>query len=257
MAQSELFVNWITGIPVALSNAVNSIFGAAGASHSPGLVPDPGAVAGPPNKFLRGDATFAQVDYASITGKPTGILLSIIEYSGSQTITIPTGSNNAVVQMWGATGGSGGTAGTGGAGGTGAGGYLEKSLTSITAGNTLIYTQAAAGIAGTAAPGNGGNAGATTLASGTQTITTLTCNGSNGSAAAGAGAASAGTAGGSATNGDINVTGQSGTGGILNTAAASPSPGGVNFFSFGASGVNNAGAGAAGNSGGLKVSWFT
>jgi hypothetical protein len=178
---------------------------------------------------------------------------SITFYTSSQTITIPANVTRAFVQMWGATGGSGGGTAVGG---TGAGGYLEKYLTGLTAGNTLAYTQGAAGTAGTATPTAGGNGGITTLASGTQTIATLTCNASNGSGSG----TSAGTLGGTATGGDVNVTGQ--TGGMPTSVgglgiAGSPG-GGNNFFSLGATGVNAGAttAGNAGNPGGLKITWY-
>lgn len=172
-------------------------------------------------------------------------------YNASGTITIPANATQGFVQMWGATGGSGGIAG-GSSGGTGAGGYLEKLLTGLTAGNTLIYTQGAAGIAGSSS--TGGNGGVTTLVSGTQIIGTLTCNGSNGSAAATTEPIS-GTAGATATGGDVNVTGQMGqpysasglTGGV---------PGGNNFLSLGANGAYNSATGNQGNPGGLKITWY-
>lgn len=76
------FVNWITGTPTPIEDGVASaftlpvqpqittaldafikqestaVFGASGANHSVGLVPDPGAVAGTSN-FLREDSTWA------------------------------------------------------------------------------------------------------------------------------------------------------------------------------------------------------
>jgi hypothetical protein len=185
-----------------------------------------------------------------------GVLVTSTVYSGSQTITIPASATKGFVRMWGATGGSGGSGGNGFSGATGAGGYLEKLLTGMTPGNTLIYTQGGAGAAGTNAPGNGGNGGTTTLASGTQTITTLTCSGSNGSL--GTSSQSTGTVGGTATNGDLNITGQSG----VSMVAATPLngctlPGGRNVFSIGADGATATGQGNAGNPGGLAITWFT
>ncbi len=44
-----------------------SIFGASGASHAPGAVPDPGAAAGT-SRFLREDATWNQVSFAALAG---------------------------------------------------------------------------------------------------------------------------------------------------------------------------------------------
>jgi|SRR5882762_51800 len=179
---------------------------------------------------------------------------------GTSTITIPTGTTRAIVRMWGGTGGSGGVpaGGSSGTGGTGAGGYLESLLTGLVAGNTFSYTQGAAGTAGTSAPTNGGNGTATILASGTQVITTLTANASNGSLAA-AGSGTPGTIGGTATNGDINITGQTGVQGV-SAGMTSPGvmPGGRNFYSVGANGVFNsvATAGNAGSAGGIIIEWY-
>lgn len=198
-------------------------------------------------------------------------LISIVVYSSTQTITIPTGASAAFIRMWGATGGSGGTNNSTitVTAGTGAGGYLEKYLTGMTAGNTLAYTQAAAGTAGPSGGGSpGGNASATTLASGTQTITTLTANGSNGTAGMSGTCVSnmnPGSAGATATNGDFNATGQAGASGVcLNditdtTNIALGGRGGVNFMSIGADGIaatSTNTAGKAGVAGGLIIMWF-
>lgn len=55
---TEKFVNWITGVPMALFDATGSIFNASGSNSTIGLVPDPGSVAGT-TRFLREDATWA------------------------------------------------------------------------------------------------------------------------------------------------------------------------------------------------------
>jgi hypothetical protein len=155
--------------------------------------------------------------------------------------------------MWGATGGSGGISANNMSGGTGAGGYLEKYLTGLTAGNTLVYTQGSAGSAGASAGGVGGNATVTTLVSGTQTIGTLTCNGSNGSP----GNLISATVGGTAAGGDFNIQGQTGSNGV---GGGSPliGAGGATFFSRGADGVQSTSAipGNPGNPGGLKITWY-
>jgi hypothetical protein len=208
------------------------------------------------------DASGNLIDSGAACGG-TGTLVSIVTYSGSQTITIPATATRAFIRMWGATGGVGGTGNTGGSSaGSGAGGYLEKTLTSLTPGNTLAYTQAAAGTAGGggASPSAGGNAGATTLASGTQTITTLTANGSNGTLGNSGVSLDLGTVGGTATNGDVNITGQRGTPNAYNGTdfSAGPGVGGSNFFSRGTSGVTGtAQAGTVGVAGGLIIMWFT
>jgi hypothetical protein len=190
--------------------------------------------------------------WMAIPAPPTGpgTLVSIVVYNTSQTITIPS-ATQALVVMWGATGGSGGVTGGSASAGSSAGGYLEKYLTGLLAGNTLVYTQGAAGTAGTSAPSAGGNAGTTLLASGTQTIATLTCTGSLGTAAESSGAVGIPTAGGVATGGDINLTGQLG-----NVSAARGLSGGATFYSLGAAGVPGSSAGNPGNPGGLKITWY-
>ena len=124
----------------------------------------------------------------------TGTLVSIQTFSTSQTITIPATATKCWVRLVG--GGGGPVTGTNGGG---AGGYLEKYLTGLTAGNTLALTIGAGGAS------NGHNGGASSLASGSQTITTLTANGgsgvNNGS----------NNPGGTATNGDVNIQGGAGT----------------------------------------------
>jgi hypothetical protein len=188
------------------------------------------------------------------TAASGGALLSVVAYTGPspQTIVIPASATKAYVYMWGATGGSGGiNVGGETTGGTGAAGYLEKLLTGLTPGNTLVFTFTGGGAGGANANGNGGNGGASTLTSGTQVIATLTANGSNGSLG---GNGMPGTAGGTATGGDINVTGQTGVG---NTDASGALTGGRNFYSVGADGALGSAAGNAGNPGGLKVQWLT
>lgn len=54
---TEQFVNWLTGKPMALFDAVGSIFNPSGPNSTPGLVPSPGATPGT-TKFLREDSTW-------------------------------------------------------------------------------------------------------------------------------------------------------------------------------------------------------
>ena len=189
------------------------------------------------------------------TATSGGVLLSPFTISpATGDIVIPANATKAWVQMWGATGGSGSSGGANSSGGSGAGGYLEKLLTQLTPGNTLAFVKGTAGTAGSG--GSGGNGGVTTLGAGTQTtsggspLLTLTCNPSNGTAAS----PSVGTAGGTAVNGDFNIQGQTGMG---NSNATGDVSGGRNFFSVGADGVVSAGNGNAGNTGGIKITWFT
>ena len=190
-------------------------------------------------------------------GGGVGTLVSINIYNGSQTITIPATATKAWVMMAASTGGTGGSSVTSTAtAGSGAGGYAESYLTGLTAGNTIVYTQGAAGTAGGVGT-SGGNAGNSTLASGTQSISTITCNGSNGTNGS-AGVDGSPSAGGSATGGNIlNLTGQKG-GQVDSTPTGfvTGGCGGRNYFSTGVDGVINA-AGNAGASGALIIAWFT
>jgi len=205
------------------------------------------------------ETQFAQDNRSPVVG---GGLIDAIYYAASQTITIPVGAHRAWVRMWGGTGASGAGGAPYGyavyAPGTGAAGYLEKLLKNLTPGNTLIFTRGTAGVVGATSPGNNGTA--STLASGTQTIGTLTANGSNGSAIAGL--QSTGTPGGTATGGDINVTGQSG-GSNAQIPVGDPAIGaymswqtlgGSNFFSKGADGGYP--NGNPGTPGGLIIFWL-
>jgi hypothetical protein len=223
-----------------------------------------------------GDSTNAAASTAFVTGAiatipaAIGTLVSVNVYSGSQTITIPAGATRASVRMWGATGGSGGIGSQASgcaSGATGGAGYLEKYLTGLTAGNTLVFTQGAAGTAGTSGGGNGGNGGASTLASGTQTISTLTANGSNGSTGNNTnGTTTNGTIGGTASGGDINISGSNGLPPTVVGFGASASTVALivgvtgSARSFGAQGAiaaSSASAGNAGAPGGIIVEWYT
>jgi hypothetical protein len=113
------------------------------------------------------------------------------------TYTAPSNTQWVKVTVVGA-GGNGGGAASQRATGGGGGGVAIKWL-AMTAGQTLTYT------VGTAA------GSASTVSSGTLTITTITANsGANGAGTAYASGITAGAAGGTATNGDINISGEQG-----------------------------------------------
>lgn len=158
-----------------------------------GLAPASG---GGTTNFLRADGTWA--------APPLSGLVQANTYTTSQTITIPTGATKAFIRMVGGGGGADLNSSSGGVA-AGGGGYLEKTLTALTPGNTLSLT---IGAGGTTSGGNGQN---TILSSGTQTITTLTASGGAGSGVFSNAAPFLG-AGGGATNGDVNITGESGFG---------------------------------------------
>lgn len=187
-------------------------------------------------------------------------LIAIDFYPVSQLVYIPANATKGWVQLWGGTGGSGGVNNAESAA-TGAAGYLEKYLSGLTPGNTLSLTVGAAGAAG-AVNSAGGAGGASVLSSGSQSIGVLTANGSLGTPAgvtsSGVEVPAPGSPGGTATGGDINVTGQDGESSWVPSTSAPEPQGGQTFFSDGADGVNsNSGqAGNPGNPGGCKISWF-
>ena len=126
--------------------------------------------------------------------------------SGTGTFTIPTGITRIKVTVVGGGGGSSGCqAGQNLATGGGGGGTAVKWLTGLTPNNTLNYSVGAGGTAGASPNAAGGAGAASTVSSGTETITTITGNGG-----AGGVYSSAGGNGGTATNGDLNVSGSDG-----------------------------------------------
>ena len=191
-----------------------------------------------------------------------GALLAVNWYASTQTITIPPFTASALVRMWGGSGASGDGVYISAGGniyssaGVGAPGYLEKYLTGLSAGNTLAFT---CGAAGAVVGGNGGSGSASTLASGTQTISTLTANGTTGTVL-GDIATQAGSAGGTATGGDLNLTGQSGGYNLPNGPNSYPGTGGGgpglgrgpdgSTFTF-------TPTGRAGFPGGLTIAWYS
>jgi len=136
------------------------------------------------NQNTTGTATLAKSTSAFTTG-------------AAQTYTAPSNTQWVKVTVVG-PGGNGGAATGQRATGGGGGGVAIKWL-AMTAGQTLTYTVGTA--SGTAS----------TVASGTLTITTITANsGTNGAGTAYANSITAGGAGGTATNGDVNITGGQG-----------------------------------------------
>jgi len=136
------------------------------------------------NQNTTGTATLAKSTSAFTTGT-------------AQTYTAPSNTQWVKITVVG-PGGNGGAATGQRATGGGGGGVAIKWL-SMTAAQTLVYTVGTA--SGTAS----------TVASGTLTITTITANsGTNGAGTAYANSITAGGAGGTATNGDVNITGEQG-----------------------------------------------
>jgi hypothetical protein len=196
--------------------------------------------------------------YSSATSPVSarGGLQSLIYYNASATITIPPLATRAWIRMWGGAGGSAYYYSSG----TGAPGYLEKWLTGIVPGNTLIFTRGNGGAPGdnSGSHYSGDNGTASILASGTQTIGTLTANGTLGVNYGDQNPSPGGTA----TGGDINLKGQGGFRQWQDTSPAvpvwRPGSGGMNTMCRGADGNDAAVTqnGNAGMNGGMCIFWF-
>ena len=186
---------------------------------------------------------------------------TILTSGTAQTYTTPAGVVNIMVEMIGGGGGGGGVSGGAGGlsagGGGGAGGYLRKFITGASA--TYTYTVGAGG--------NGGASGNNAGSNGTDsTFSTLTAShgvGGGGGASSGSTSINASGAGGTATNGDINITGQTGGEGVgiaiaANTATFSGIGGSTTYGAGGTAvsansgtvtGINGAGYGSGGSGG--------
>ena len=236
----EKFVNWITGSPISLFDAASSIFNASGASHTIGLVPDPGANAGTTN-FLREDATWATPPIPSTAGA----LVNIQAFTsvGAATYTPTAGATTAIVVLTGGGGGSGGVGATVDSN-TAGGSAAATGILFVSPAVIASLTVGAAGLAGTSVPGSGGNGGQTIYASATAngglgtpssntgtpgatvagTVTTSGCTFSiaGGDGGASVGAASANVAGG---NGGASFWGGGGFGASAGNASSVGNPG--------------------------------
>lgn len=89
MATPERFLETVTGFPMALVDAINSVFGGSGANASVGLVPDPGSSAGT-TKFLREDGSW-QIPVSSGGGAGPVIGFELTSTGTDTTISIATG----------------------------------------------------------------------------------------------------------------------------------------------------------------------
>jgi hypothetical protein len=199
-----------------------------------------------------GNWTEIQFSQSDLPPIGDGGLVSMIVYFTNQTITIPPNTTKAWVRMWGGSGAAGGSSDTAHyTAGVGSAGYLEKYLSGLTPGNTLAFTHGAGGVTQNNGAGAwyGQPGGASILASGTQTISTLTANGSNGSNYG----SGPGSTGGTATGGDVNYTGQSGSPSAPD--GSFPGIGGARLYSRGPDG-SNAVQGTPGLPGGMIIAWF-
>jgi hypothetical protein len=168
-------------------------------------------------------------------------------FSSNGTFTIPSGITKVKVTL---VGGGGGTAGapTNGEILSGGGGATAiKWLTSLTSGNTISVTVGSGGTASGSSGVAGGAGGNSSIASGTQSITTVTANGGAGGGISGVGSPGSG---GTATNGDLNMSGSSGT-------ALPGASGGFSIFStpvYDHVAGNSIGGGGGGRQGGAGAS---
>jgi hypothetical protein len=183
-------------------------------------------------KYLTTDGTNAS--WGAITASGQLLRAPQILTSGTS-YTTPANCTAIYVEAVGGGGGGGSNFTNGAGGGGGAGGYCAKYFT-VTPSTTYTYAIGAGGAAVSA----GGN---TTFTVG---ATTITANGGAGGASEGAGGA-----GGTASNGDMNITGGGGGGGAFDANF----PGGVggnSFFGGGARGPAAASSsnGVAGTAGG-------
>lgn len=170
-------------------------------------------------------------------------------FTANGTFTIPAVSLAKLTVTGGGGAGGGGTAAanTSGSGG-GSGGTAIKWLSGLTPGNTLTVVVGSGGAGVNGAPGNAGVASA--VSSGTQVIATVTGNPGGGG---GTGTALGGT-GGTATGGDLNLSGNSGTFELVTASNGTGQLGAPSFWggggAGGASGANPGSIGGAPGAGG-------
>ena len=191
--------------------------------------------------------------YRTSTYTPSNSGASVAVFTSSGTWTKPANLLYAIIEVQGGGGGGGGTANPGsdeaGAGsGGGSGGYARKVLLASALGSTETVTVGAAAAGGSSSDGTDGNASTFAVASGTDVVG----NGGTGGKSRASGIASVatlqGVGGGSATGGDINITG-SGSGPAIcmgNNAFGTSSAQALAFGSAGGSGFFGGGGGSAG-----------
>jgi hypothetical protein len=207
-----------------------------------------------PTVYSSTNATAANV-YVSSTGQlyrstasasASGTLIRAPQVLTSGTsYTTPAGCNSIYVEVVGG-GASGGSGSSGNIAGAGGGGSGAQSLKYFTVSPSTAYTYAI-GAAGAArsTTGNGNNGGNTTFTVGGTTITAGGGSGGTGNNTGNAGVLSGGN-GGTATNGDINNSGQIGGYGLAFTPST---PGTLVAFGYGAPSVFAGGYGSGGNAG--------
>ena len=173
--------------------------------------------------------------------------------TGSGTYTVSASTNSIYVEVIGAGGGSGGgTSSPGnyvGAGGGGGGGAYAAKYFTVTPSTGYSYTVGSGGTAGAfnnASPGGtGGTGGSSTFV---VSAVTVTAGGGSGGTGANTGVPGNCGAGGSATNGDLNESGNIGY---------QSGPGAGIFASAGAGGVGSQGSGNIGKNGLIRIWEYT
>jgi hypothetical protein len=197
----------------------------------------------------------------SSTASSSGSLLRAPQILTSGTsYTTPAGCNSIYVELVGGGGGGGGAASSGSdpgdssaGGGGGSGAYAAKFF-SVSPSTAYSYAIGSGGSAGASSAGDGGTGGNTTFT--VSAVTVTAGGGSGGGGSTSISPSASGGAGGTATNGDINVTGNSGnSGGVSDlgtagTVAMGSGSGGASFFGGAGRGVSGLSSGGAGTSGG-------
>lgn len=177
-----------------------------------------------------------------IAGIPHGV--QVISAVGTTNFTVPARVTRIDVELWGGGAGSFASYSTKRSGGAGAGGYARKRM-AVTPGQVIPVTIGAGGVAGTTAgpswPSNGG----TSSFGGTMSATGGILN----SLASPTYQLDFGGTGGTATGGDVNVQGSSGTAGVTWGGMGGAAVGGCSIGSgtIGVAGIAP-GGGAAGAS---------
>ena len=192
--------------------------------------------------------------YLNTTG-PTNAISTIVSLTSGTSWTIPTGVFRCKVTCIGGGGGGGGASNLNKGGGGGGGGLAIKVFNNLTPGSTATYSIGAGGAGST---GNTGTAGIGGTTSFTWNGTTITANGggrgTSFSNTVANGTLNAPAAGGTATGGDINISGERGGVGEngINFATGSTSKGGNSPLGYGFGGpdpISNSGTGSVGTSG--------
>ena len=177
---------------------------------------------------------------------------SVAVFTSSGTWTKPANLLYAIIEVQGGGGGGGGTANpandeAGAGSGGGAGGYARKLLLASALGSTETVTVGAAASGGSSSDGTDGNASTFAVASGTNIVGNGGTGGKSRASGVGTVAVLQGVAGGSATGGDVTITG-SGSGPAVcmgNSAFGTSSGQSLAWASSGGSGFFGGGGGSS------------